>query len=36
MATVYLAQDLKHGRQVALKLLKPELWFQGGVVDAPR
>ena len=25
MATVYLAQDLKHDRQVALKLLKPEL-----------
>ena len=25
MATVYLAQDLKHHRRVALKLLKPEL-----------
>ena len=25
MATVYLAHDLKHNRQVALKLLKPEL-----------
>jgi serine/threonine protein kinase len=25
MATVYLAGDLKHGRQVALKVLKPEL-----------
>jgi serine/threonine-protein kinase len=25
MATVYLAQDLKHGRQVAIKVLKPEL-----------
>jgi Tol biopolymer transport system component len=25
MATVYLAQDLKHDRQVALKVLKPEL-----------
>jgi len=25
MATVYLAQDLKHDRQVAIKVLKPEL-----------
>jgi serine/threonine-protein kinase len=25
MATVYLAQDLKHGRRVAIKLLHPEL-----------
>ena len=25
MATVYLAHDLKHGRQVALKILRPEL-----------
>ena len=25
MATVYLAQDLKHGRLVAIKLLRPEL-----------
>ena len=25
MATVYLCEDLKHDRQVALKLLKPEL-----------
>ena len=25
MATVYLAEDLKHDRQVALKVLKPEL-----------
>src|SRR3954464_1452964 len=25
MATVYLADDLKHDRKVALKLLKPEL-----------
>jgi TolB-like protein len=25
MATVYLAQDLRHGRQVALKVLRPEL-----------
>ena len=25
MAVVYLAQDLKHGRSVALKVLRPEL-----------
>ena len=25
MATVYAARDLKHGRRVALKVLKPEL-----------
>ena len=25
MATVYLANDLKHNRKVALKVLKPEL-----------
>ena len=25
MATVYLAQDLKHNRPVAIKVLKPEL-----------
>ena len=25
MATVYLAQDLKHGRQVAIKVLRSEL-----------
>ncbi len=25
MATVYLARDLKHGRQVAVKVLRPEL-----------
>ncbi len=25
MATVYLAQDIKHGRKVAIKVLKPEL-----------
>ncbi len=25
MATVYLAEDLRHGRQVAIKVLHPEL-----------
>ena len=25
MATVYLANDVKHGRKVAIKVLKPEL-----------
>jgi len=25
MATIYLAEDLKHKRQVAVKVLKPEL-----------
>ena len=25
MATVYLAQDLKHDRKVAIKVLRPEL-----------
>jgi serine/threonine-protein kinase len=25
MATVYLAEDLKHGRQVAIKVVHPEL-----------
>jgi len=25
MATVYLAEDLKHDRQVAVKMLRPEL-----------
>ena len=33
MATVYLAQDLKHNRKVALKVLKPEL---AAVVGAER
>ena len=32
MATVYLADDLRHGRQVAIKVLKPEL----GVRARPR
>ena len=25
MATVYLAEDLKHGRRVAIKVLRPDL-----------
>ncbi|MEQ1855767.1 MAG: protein kinase [Longimicrobiales bacterium] len=33
MATVYLAHDLKHGRKVALKVLKPEL---AAVIGAER
>jgi len=33
MATVYLAKDVKHGRRVALKVLKPEL---AAVVGAER
>ncbi|HSG49726.1 MAG TPA: protein kinase, partial [Longimicrobiales bacterium] len=33
MATVYLAQDLKHDRKVAIKVLKPEL---AAVVGADR
>jgi len=33
MATVYLAQDLKHGRRVAVKVLKPEL---GSSIGADR
>ena len=33
MATVYLAQDLKHDRKVALKVLKPEL---AAVIGAER
>ena len=33
MATVYLAQDLKHDRKVALKLLRPEL---SAVIGAER
>jgi eukaryotic-like serine/threonine-protein kinase len=33
MATVYLAEDLKHHRQVAIKVLKPEL---GAVLGAER
>src|SRR6266851_7579367 len=33
MATVYLAQDLKHHRPVAIKVLRPEL---GAVLGADR
>ncbi len=33
MATVYLAQDIRHGRRVALKLLRPEL---AAVIGAER
>ena len=33
MATVYLAQDIKHDRQVALKVLRPEL---AAVIGAER
>ena len=33
MATVYLAQDLKHDRKVALKVLRPEL---AAVIGAER
>lgn len=31
MATVYLAEDLKHDRNVALKVLRPEVGHQLGV-----
>src|SRR5688572_28003396 len=33
MATVYLAEDLKHGRKVAIKVLRPEL---AAVIGADR
>ena len=33
MATVYLAEDLKHHRQVAIKVLKPEI---GAVIGSER
>ena len=33
MATVYLAQDLKHDRKVAIKVLRPEL---AAVIGAER
>ena len=32
MATVYLAEDLRHGRRVALKVLQPEL---KPLIDSP-
>ena len=36
MATVYLARDLKHNRQVALKVLRPELAAAMGGDRFPR
>ncbi len=36
MATVYLAEDLKHQRKVALKVLKPELAAVVGAEPPPR
>ena len=36
MATVYLAHDLKHDRQVALKILRPELTAAMGTDRFPR
>ncbi len=33
MATVYLAHDLKHDRDVAIKVLKPDLAAQLGPVN---
>ena len=33
MATVYLADDLKHERKVALKVLKPELAAMGHITS---
>ena len=32
MATVYLARDLKHDREVALKVMKPELYTETGAL----
>ncbi|MGH9118224.1 MAG: protein kinase domain-containing protein, partial [Acidimicrobiales bacterium] len=31
MATVYLAKDLRHGRPVAIKVVRPELSGPGGI-----
>ncbi len=36
MATVYLAHDLKHDRQVALNVLRPESLFNGGHHETAR
>ena len=36
MATVYLARDIKHDRQVALKVLRPELAATLGPDRFPR
>ena len=36
MATVYLADDIKHERKVALKVLKPELAAVVGADDVAR
>ena len=36
MATVYLAEDLKHHRKVAVKVLRPELAASLGVSDCRR
>ncbi len=36
MATVFLAQDRKHDRKVALKVLKPELTAEAGASRFPR
>ena len=36
MATVYLAHDIKHGRQVALKVLRAELTAAMGTDRFPR
>ena len=36
MATVYLAEDLKHHRKVAVKVLRPELAAAIGPESSPR
>ena len=36
MATVYLARDLKHGRKVAIKVLRPELAARLGASGSSR